>query len=296
MTFDGVYTPIVTPFAADESIDYEKVRHNLSRLGASELAGIIVLGSNGEFPFLSHSEKLELVRFAHEHWSPDKKFIVGTGCESTKATVELTAEVSIFGPDAVLVLPPHYYTGAMNEVVLFEHFQTVADRSPVPVLLYNMPPNTGINLSSALVAKLSQHENIVGIKDTAGSIVQLSEIVRSCREEFSVLAGSAGFMLPALAVGATGGVAALGNALPDDCCRLYRLFRDGQMNEAKILQLRLLEINTAVTSRFGVSGLKAAMELLGFQGGFPRRPLIPLSTESQVEINSILVHYGALGE
>ena len=296
MTFDGVYTPIVTPFAADESIDYDKVRHNLSRLSASELVGIIVLGSNGEFPYLSRTEKLELVRFVREHWSPERKFIVGTGCESTKDTVELTAEVSSFGVDGVLVLPPHYYTRAMNEAVLFEHFQTVADNSPVPVLLYNMPPNTGINLSADLVAKLSQHENIVGIKDTAGSIVQLSEIIRSCGDGFSVLAGSVGLMLPALAVGATGAVAALGNALPDDCCRLYRMFRDGQMDEARNLQLRLLEINSAVTTRFGVPGLKAAMDLLGFQGGSPRRPLIPLSAESQAEINSILVRHGALGD
>lgn len=289
--FHGIYTPIVTPFNEKEEIDYAKMKHNLDKWGNTDLDGIVVLGSNGEFVYLSIEEKLELVKFVIENFKYDKKIIVGTSCESTKETILLSNKAAELGADAVLVLPPHYFKGGMKDDVLYQYFADVADASSIPVMLYNMPGNTGVNLSSSLVSKLSKHPNIVGIKDTSGNIVQLSEIVRDTNDDFAVFAGNAGYLLPALAVGARGATLALANILPDECCKLVSLFKEGKMEEAKELQLRLLEPNFTVTGRFGVPALKYALDLLGYKGGYPRKPLLPLSEENKRIVEGVLKNY-----
>lgn len=294
--FNGIYTPIVTPFKEDESIDFEKLKYNLDIWGKTQLDGIVVLGSNGEFIYLSHEEKLEVVRFVIDNFNPEKNIIVGTYCDSTIETIRLTKEVAGLGADAALVLPPNYYKGGMNEEILYRHFVDVADESPIPMMVYNMPGNTGINLSSKLIARLSKHPNIVGIKDTAGNIVQLSETVRDTDEDFSVFAGNAGYLLPALTVGARGATLALANIMPDECCRLVNLFKDGKLDEARDLQLKMIEINYLVTGGMGISGLKYALDLLGYQGGHVRRPLRPLTDEKKSTIRDALIKYGVLGE
>jgi len=288
MTFHGIYAPIVTPFNEREEIDYNKLEHNLDKLGHSRLDGIVVLGSNGEFVYLSNKEKLELVKFVLDNFTSHKKVIVGTSAESTLETIELSEKVAALGADAILVLPPHYYKLAMKEDVLYDYFIDIADASPIPVMLYNMPGNTGINLLSSLIAKLSRHENIVGIKDTSGNIVQIAEIVRDTDYGFSVFAGNAGYLLPALSVGARGATLALANIFPDECCEIVSLFNDGKIEEAKELQLKLLEINYIVTGKFGIPGLKYSMDLLDYRGGYPRRPLKPLSEEKKLIVKETL--------
>ena len=290
--FTGVYTPIVTPFDQNEALDLDKMKHNMELWSQSELDGLLVLGSNGEFPYISKEEKIQLTEFVKKNWSSDRKLLAGTGCHSTAETIELTKDIAAIGVDGVLVLPSFYYKGGMTDEVLFAHFQQVADQSPVPVLLYNMPANTGINLSSSLVSKLSKHENIVGIKDSSGNIVQISEIVRSSAKGFSVLAGSAGFMLPSLAVGASGVIAALGNIMPERCCNLYKLFKEKKLDEATALQLELLEINFTVTAGMGVPALKAAMDMLGFEGGYVRKPLRQLTEEKRAVLKDVIQRCG----
>ncbi len=286
----------MTPFDADEQINYDYMKHNLDSWGKTDLDGIVVLGSNGEFVYLNKEEKLQLVKFVKENFNSNKKIIVGTACESTKETVELSKEIASLGADAVLLLPPNYFKGAMKEDVLYKYFTDVADAVPVPVMLYNMPGNTGINLSSGLTAKLAKHPNIAGIKDTSGNIVQLSEIVRDTDEDFAVFAGNAGYLLPALAVGARGATLALANIMPEECCKLVSLFREGKMDEARELQLKMLEINFAVTGRFGIPALKYALDLLGYKGGEPRGPLVPLSEENKKIIRELLIKQGALSQ
>lgn len=292
--FKGIYTPIVTPFDANEQINYEYLKHNLDIWGKTDLDGIVVLGSNGEFVYLNQEEKLELVKFVKENFNPEKKIIVGTACESTKETIALSEKMAELGADAVLLLPPNYFKGGMKEDVLYKYYTDVADAISIPVMIYNMPGNTGINLSSALVAKLSKHPNIVGIKDTSGNIVQISEIVRDTDDDFAVFAGNAGYLLPALAVGARGATLALANIMPEECCRIVSLFKERKLDEARELQLKLIEINFAVTGKFGVAGLKHALDLLGYKGGQPRRPLLPASDDAKKVIEELLSKYGAL--
>ena len=291
---EGIYTPIITPFNDSEEIDYNKLSHNLDRWIQTRLTGFVVLGSKGEFVFLSEHEKLDLVKYVAQHLARRKRMIVGTSGESTRETIQMNDHVAKLGADAVLILPPCYYKGAMKDEILYQHYIEVAEKSPVPVFIYNMPANTGINLSSSLVARLSQHPNIVGIKDTSGNIIQLTELVRDSHPEFAVFAGNAGYLLPALSVGAKGATLALANLFPEECCELVSLYQSGNLSEAKSLQIKLLEINQMVTAKYGIPALKAAMDLLGYQGGCLRRPLRPLSSQERKLLEEALVRYGAL--
>lgn len=289
----GIYTPIVTPFTSNGKIDFQKMDHNLERWNDTRLTGLVVAGSNGEAPYLKKEEKLLLARQVTAR-CPQKKVILGAGCESTDESIELCVRASDHGVDGALILPPHYYKATMTEDVLFRYFSDIADASPVPVLLYNIPGNTGIHLSSQLVLRLAEHENITGIKDTSGNIVHLSEMIRSADDSFAVFAGNASYLLPALVMGAAGGTLALANILPEDCCKLFDLYRGSLNQDATALQLKMLDINRLVTIQYGIPGLKYALTLLGYKGGESRRPLLQLSEEGMQAIQTTLLAYGAI--
>ena len=293
--FTGIYTPIVTPCDENEEINYNYLKHNLDKWGETKLDGIVVLGSNGEFVYLDEEEKLDVIKFVKKNFTDEKNLLVGTYSESTKGTIELTKKAADIGADAALILPPNYYKGAMaKDETILRHFTDVADASPIPVFIYNMPGNTGININSSVIAKLSKHENIVGIKDTSGNIVQIAETARDTDDDFSIFAGNASYLLPALEVGAKGATLALANILPDECCKLVKLHKDGKHEEAKKLQHKMLGINAAVTMKFGIGGLKYALDLLGYKGGYVRRPLMNVNEEKAEIIKNLLIEYGAL--
>lgn len=283
----GIYAPIPTPFLNDE-IAYEKLTQNMNFWLNSKLSGIVVLGSNGEFVVLSSEEKRRLISSVCELAKGKKPVVAGTGCESTKDTIALNRHAAQAGAAAVLVLSPNYYKRTMTEALTKGFYLEVAEASPLPLILYNMPGNSGINLSSELVAELSLHPNIIGVKDSGGNIVQIAEIIHNTSPEFAVFAGSASFLYSSLALGAEGGTLALANVLPNQCVEIQELIKDGNHEEARDLQLRLLDINNAVTSLWGVGGLKAALDLQGLYGGLPRKPLLPLGDENKKILAGIL--------
>lgn len=288
MMIRGIFTPVVTPYVDDE-ISFEYLKSNLNKLAQTELAGVVVLGTNGEFPYLTYQEKVKIIETARLEIPKTKKVMAGTGCESTKETIELTKEAAEIGADAALVITPGYFKGSMNENVLMKHFLTVAESSPIPVLLYNMPANTGINISSKMVIKLSEHENIIGAKDSSGNIVQIAEVLAGVPKDFSVFAGSGSFLLASLMLGAAGGTLAVANVIPEICVKIQKLYEQGDLEAAKAEQFRILPVNAAVTAKYGVGGLKAAMDMVGYHGGVPRRPMLPLSDqEALADIRSIL--------
>lgn len=286
----GIYAPIPTPFVdANGPIAFDRLEGNLEFWNGSDLAGVVVMGSNGEFVMLDPQEKRDLIDSVCCSSKGKKHVIVGCGCESTRDTISLCEYSARAGADAALVLSPNYYKKAMNDAVLRAFYNEVADASPIPVILYNMPGNSGINLSSSLVSSLAGHPNIIGVKDSGGNIVQITEIVRdTAGEDFSVFAGSASFLFHTLAVGGTGGTLALANVFPNECVRLQSLVEEGNFKAASELQLRLIESNAAVTSRWGIAGLKAAMDWLGLYGGTPRSPLQPLDGGSRRLLAEIL--------
>ncbi|HHW18549.1 MAG TPA: dihydrodipicolinate synthase family protein [Firmicutes bacterium] len=287
----GIFAPIPTPFI-DEEIAYDKLEENLGKWGETGLSGIVVLGSNGEQPFLDEEEKIELWAFARKHFPEDKLVIAGTGCESTRATIRLTKKAADVGVDAALVITPHYFKANMKDPALEQYYRDVADNSPIPVLLYNMPGNTGLNMTPPLVKRLSSHPKIKGIKDSSGNIVQISEIIRDVPPDFSVFAGSASFLLPALVMGAKGGTLASANVVPDLCVKIYDLVNEGKIEEARVIQKDILALNALVTSKYGVAGLKAALDMVGYFGGLPRRPILPIGEQEKAEIRSALEKLG----
>ncbi|MDW7739409.1 MAG: dihydrodipicolinate synthase family protein [Bacillota bacterium] len=288
----GIYAPVTTPFDTAGNIYWEKMADNMHWYSESPLEGLVAAGTNGEAALLDVNEKTKLYSFIREKLTPGKKLIVGTGCESTRETIKLNREAYKCGADAVLVLNPSYFKNNLDEDTLANHYQIVADSSPLPVILYNMPRNTNLNLSSKLVIKLAEHPNIIGIKDSSGNLTQIGEIIKNCRHDFAVFAGSASFLLPALIMGAKGGTLALANIMPRQCCEIYRLYKSGNIEQARKIQLSLLKINNAVTARWGAAGLKAALDLIGLYGGPPRLPLLPLSEPSITTLGRIMAELG----
>jgi len=289
----GIYAPIATPFK-DGKIAYNEMEKNLKFWLESDLAGVVVMGSNGEFVLLSPEEKEELTRFVCAQAKGNKPVIAGTGAESTVETIRLGKVAAEAGADAVLVVTPNYYKGEMTDPVLARFYRDVADVSPLPLILYNMPRNAGINISAKLAIELSRHPNIIGIKDSGGNIVQIADMIRGAAEGFSVFAGSASYLYTTLALGGAGGTLALANVFPNECVRLQTLFEAGKMKEARDLQMTLIDSNNAVTARWGIPGLKAALEMIGLYGGDPRPPLMPLGEASREELRKILTRTGFL--
>ena len=293
---DGIYPPIPTPFDDQGRFAPGALADNLAHWNQFDLRGYVVLGTNGEYVFLTEEEKLQVLKAARAAIPSDKLMIAGTGCEATGITIELTKRAADLGADAALVITPSYYTGHMTPEVLIHHFHAVADASPIPILIYNMPACTGIDLSAATVAAIAEHPNIIGIKESGGNVVKMGDIRRLAGPDFQVLVGSASFLLPGLSVGAVGGILALANIAPAQCLAIRQHFLDGEWEQARELQVRMIPVNTAVTRGWGVPALKAAMDMLGLYGGPVRSPLLPLSDDLKDRLRAILVESGVMHE
>jgi 4-hydroxy-2-oxoglutarate aldolase len=289
----GVYPPVLTPFRGGE-VAHDRLAANLARLNAHPLSGYVVLGSTGEFPLLTEGEKERVIATAREHTPGDRRLVAGTGGESTDACIRLTRRAGHLGANAAIVITPSYFKAAMKPAALVRHYRALADASPVPVLLYNFPANTGINLEPDTVARLAEHPNIRGMKDSSGNVPQAAETIRTTPKAFQLLVGSPIALVPALMLGAAGGILAVANVAPRECCDIYRLALAGQWAEARELTYRISPLATVVSARYGIGGLKAALDLLGSYGGPPRMPLPAPDGDAIEEIKEILATAGLL--
>jgi 4-hydroxy-2-oxoglutarate aldolase len=290
MDLHGVFAPIPTPFDRNEQLDESRLRAACARWAASSLTGLVVLGSTGEAVLLDEDESDRVVAFARDAWPAGRPFIVGTGRESTNATIRAGRRAAALGADAVLVRTPGFYKSQMNTDVFVRHYTAVADASPVPVLLYNFTAVTGVNLLPAAVSQLSSHPNIIGVKESSGDVAQIGEFVTGTPKGFNVLAGSSTTFYSALGAGATGGILALACVLPDACVQVYELARAGRQAEAGALQARLLAM-AKLGSLHGIAGLKAALKLVGCDVGGPRSPLAPVSDATVAVLREALVSF-----
>jgi 4-hydroxy-2-oxoglutarate aldolase len=285
----GIYPPVPTFFHEDESLDLETLRLHIERLRERGIANFVALGSNGEAIHLDRDERRTVIATIRAAAGAEAQVLAGAGGQSTRETIALCALAAEAGADVALILPPSHYGGKMGMATQRAHFLAVAEASPLPVMIYNMPANAaGIDLDAETIISLSAHPNIIGVKDSSGNVTKLAEVVAGAREGFVALAGSAGFLLPALVVGARGAIAALANLAPRECLRLLELYQQGKLDEARTLQARLIPVNTAVTSGFGVAGLKAALQFVAHYGGEPRRPLAPLGDCERVRLRALL--------
>ena len=277
--FTGIFTPISTPFRGDDTLDEEGLRSNVVRWMSTPLTGLVVLGSNGEAPQLDDDESDRVIDIVRAAMPRNRPMIVGTGRESTRATIAATRRAASAGADAVLVRTPAFFKAQMTTEVFVKHYLEVADASPVPVLLYNVTMYTGVNLAPDAVARLGTHPNVVGMKESGSDLAQIAEYIARTPDTFTVLAGSAATVFAALCVGCDGAILALAQVAPDACVQLQTLVREDKLREARALQSRLVPLARTIGGQHGVPALKAALNLLGYAGGMPRPPLRPVSEQ-----------------
>jgi 4-hydroxy-2-oxoglutarate aldolase len=293
-TLSGIFPPVTTPFDPEGRLLTERFTENLRKWSDAPLAGLTVAGSNGESPYLTDEEKLSLLREARRTLPSARTLIVGAGRESTRLCVEFIRKISDHGADYALVGTPCYFKAAMTDDALLAHFWQVADNSPIPLLVYNVPQFTGVQTSANLIERLSAHENIAGMKDSSGNLAFQAEVRRRTPSRFHILVGSAPTLFPSLVQGAIGGIVAIGCALPEMTAELYEAWRTDDWKRAAKIQSRLSAPAAAVTTQYGVPGLKAALDLMGFFGGHPRLPLLPLGEKKRADLRSIFEQAGVL--
>jgi 4-hydroxy-2-oxoglutarate aldolase len=291
----GIFPPIATPFNSDGELMIDWFHENVERLATTPLTGFVVAGSNGESASLADDEKLLMLKGARARIGRDRTLVIGVSKESTLLSMRFIRKAADAGADMALVGTPCYFKTRMDDDALFAHFWMIADESPMPIMIYNVPQFTGVHCSANLIEKLSAHENIAGIKESSGNIAFQAEVRRRVPERFKVVVGSAATMLMSFVAGACGGVVAIANVLPNESIEVYETFRSGDWEKAARLQDRLAPVAAAVTTGFGVPGLKYAMDLAGYKGGAPRLPLLPLNEKQKVAVASMFRDSGYLG-
>jgi 4-hydroxy-2-oxoglutarate aldolase len=290
----SILLPITTPFRSDV-VDHAALRTNLDRWASTGIGGFVVLGSTGERVHLDEREYLEVVETARRVVPSSLSFIVGAGQQSVAGTVREIQKAAELGADAVLVITPHYYRTAITQDTLVAYYTAVAEASAVPLLLYSMPALTGIKIEPQTIARLSEHPNIKGVKDSSNDIAGFAETVKLCPADFAVLTGNGTVLFDALRAGATGAILAVGCVTPEICVEIFNAFARGDEERARSLQARVTPLATAVTTRYGLAGLKAALELAGYQGGDVRAPLRAADQPARDEIARLLADIQAAG-
>ena len=288
----GVFAPISTPFDDSEEVDYEALKFNLERYAATGLHGYLALGSNGENRSLTEEERLRVLATILERRGARQIVMACATYDAQRDTERFLDRAAELGADFGLVLSPGYFRQQMTDDVLFEYFSTVAERSPIPILLYNAPGFCGVTLSPGLAGRLAAHPDIVGMKDSASSGIE--RFLQFESESFHVLAGSANFLFPAMLRGAQGGTVSMANSFPDLVVELWHCGRARDEALGLPLQERVTRINKSISGQYGVSGVKAAMDLAGYRGGIPRRPLLRLTAGQREELRMALAAEGLL--
>ena len=288
-----IFPPITTPFENGQ-VAFDKLKTNVEKLNRTGITGIVVLGSNGEYVYLSEKEKRDVIKAVVEAAPDNMPVIAGTACESVAETIRLTCDSAELGARAALLTTPHYYGGKMTDEAIFRFYSDVADSIPIPALLYNVPKFTPLNLTAATVSRLSKHPNIVGIKDSSGNVNLLGQYLNRSEPGFNILVGTAGILFSGITMGCVGGIVALANVAPEACVQILAFAKQGRFEEARRLQLQLLPVNNAVTATYGIGGLKAAMDMLGYFGGDPRLPLLPATQQERAEVREILIQAAIL--
>ena len=285
----GLLLPITTPFTADGEIDIPALRANIARWNQTGIAGYVLLGSTGERAHLDEKEYLQVIETAREEIPEHLLVIAGAGQHSTRQTINEIKRVTVKGGvDAVLVITPNFYRPAMTQEVLYDHYCAVADASPVPLILYSMPPLTGIKIESATAVRLSAHENIIGLKDSSADVAAFKETVDEVKAGFAMLTGNGTVLDSALRAGASGAVLAVGCVVPDLCLAVMQAVGSGNAEHATQLQEKLTPLAAAVTTKYGIGGLKASLDLAGYKGGYVRAPLKMPGTQAREEIARLL--------
>src|SRR5919109_6834 len=291
MLLHGIFPPITTPFYPDGKVYFKKLEANLERYSKTPVAGIVVLGSTGEAILLSDEERREVLKTAREATAPHKVLVAGTGIESASETLELTEYAASLGYDVAMVRTPHYYKNQMKPANMLAFYRTVADRSPLPVIIYNFPQATGYDIPAEVVIELAGHPNLIGIKESSGDVEKVRKMVEKTRQKevgFQVLVGAAQKLEPSLQAGAVGAILAFADAAPTACYEIYAAWKEGDTSLAREKQERIVKAAQRVVGELSIPGVKYAMDFNGYYGGVPRLPLLPLTADLKSEVEQLL--------
>ncbi len=295
LRFNGVFGPVVSTFKRDSGdIDCAAFSANVTAHMDAGLLGVVVCGSTGEAALLTEDERFELLEAARRAVPTDRVLLMGTGAESTRLTIRRCHEAQTIGADAVLVVAPHYYSNAMSVDALRAHYRAVADASPLPVLLYNIPKYMHFKLAPELVAELAQHQNIVGIKDSSGDLDLIKSYIASQSDSFTVLTGNGGQLHPAMMAGARGGILAVSLFAAERSVAIFNAHTKGDHATAERLQNELKPAATTIVGELGVPGVKAAMDLAGLHGGPVRGPLLDLDAAGRARVSALMSELSAV--
>ena len=276
----GIYPPITTPFDHNGNIYATKVQHNVEKWNLTTLSGYVVMGSTGESVMLTTDEKVTMWEMVAKHAAPEKLLIAGTGMESVRETVCLTNQAASMGYKAAMVRTPHYYKNLVNRAdAQTLYYRSVADQTKIPLIIYNWPQATGVDIPVDAVVAISEHPNVIAIKESSGNLEKVMQMIRDVRDGFQVLVGSAPTLWPSLLMGACGAILAYANAAPYSTIAIWEAYRTREEAAGLDWQNRIGKASALVTTKYGVPGLKYAMDLNGYYGGPPRLPLsVPTET------------------
>ena len=288
MKIRGIFPPLTTPFSDDGEIDVARLKSNIKRYSQTHISGYVMNGSSGESVLLTWDEIERLWAAAMEARPTGKVMIAGTGSESTGETIRHTKRAAEMGFHAALVRTPSYYKPGMTFEAESTHFFRVADASPIPILIYAVPAFTGYTVEAPLVAKIATHPNVVGIKESSGNVQRMKDIVAMTPKDFNALTGSGLTLNESLEAGAAGGILATACMIPEACAEAYDAVRRGDTERAEELRKNVVTPVAGLVPKFGVAGIKYALDRLGYYGGMPRAPLLPVSESAKLEIDNLL--------
>ena len=291
----GVFPPCMTIFNENEEVAYDKIAKNIERYNQTKLKGYMPLGSNGEFRSLNDEESVKIIGVYEKYRAKGKTLIAGVARESAKTTIEFIKKIADKGVDFATILPPYYFVNFMTDDALIKYYTTIADQSPIPVMMYNAPKfSAGLTYSTHLVSVLAMHPNIAGLKDTSKENISVYINAVPKGANYYVLAGTIEKFYNGLVAGAIGGVLSIANYLPDMCCKLQELYKSGNLEEAQKLDVYARQLSKNAAGDYGVAGVKAAMDLLGYYGGNPRVPVLPMNDKAKAELKAVLEKEGLL--
>ncbi len=296
LNLNGIFPPLTTPFDAEGNVDYKGLKQNIAQYNDTGLQGYVALGSNGEAVHLSADERVRVIETIKQAATSSHTIIAGVNEFSTRAAIDSARRVADAGADAALVITPYFYKSHMTNSALAEHFTAVADNSSIPVLVYNVPQNTGVVIDSATIAALGEHPNIWGVKDSSGNFGAITDTISRAPEGFKVMTGNGAILYPSLLMNAVGAILAVACAAPRACVDLYNAVQSGDHAKARELQTRIAPLSHIVTAGLGVAALKVAMDIGGYIGGHARAPLAELSENDKERVRGVMRKTGLFPE
>jgi 4-hydroxy-2-oxoglutarate aldolase len=292
-SISGIFPALTTPFEKG-NLSVSRLKSNIEKYNRTGLSGYLVLGSTGESVLMDEGEGMAAIEAVRASAASGKTLIVGTGMSSTHATIQFTNRAAEAGADYGLVVTPFYYKSQMTAKTLNAFYCEVADKSKIPILMYNVPKFTGLDLPLETALSLADHPNIAGLKDSSGNLAVMGEIIKACPPDFTLLQGMGSVLFSSLVIGAKGGILALTDMAPAETVEIYRRVKAGEFEKAREIQLSILTVNQKIVGSYGVPGIKCALDLLGYFGGDPRPPLTPVTQEVRDLIRKILEGAGLI--